>query len=95
MDVPAITAHDASPIDTVMHDTVRPKPGGKMKLEIEFGGGTPAYGKLHKAGCRDLIDGYEVGECATKDEAMTAADDATGWEQEVYEFAPCVKFPQR
>jgi len=62
-----------------------------MELAIELGGEVPKYGKIHKAGCRDLIDPEPIGECATKAEACKAAMDVTGWMQDQYEFAPCVK----
>jgi hypothetical protein len=60
-------------------------------LAIEFAGEAPKYGKLHKAGCRDLIDPESIGDCSSRVDALVAAKEATGWDQDTYEFAPCVK----
>jgi hypothetical protein len=71
-----------------------------MELEIEFGEhprDPRAYGKVHRAGCRDLRDPYPLGEAGSLAEVPALIEEATGWdataspEHYMRHVAPCVK----
>jgi hypothetical protein len=64
-----------------------------QKLAIEMGEGR-SYGSIHAAGCRDLRDPESLGSASTKTEASALAEDLTGWDEDEYHFAPCVKLPK-
>jgi hypothetical protein len=67
-----------------------------QQLAVEQGGTAAQYGKIHKAGCRDLRDGMPIGEASTLAQAADLAEDALCWdyEPEDWSYAPCVRLPQ-
>jgi hypothetical protein len=63
---------------------------GSVPLSVELDQCRSSYGTVHRAGCRDLSDGLEVGIARTRDEADQLVEDETGWERP-YRYAPCVR----
>jgi hypothetical protein len=72
-----------------------------VKLAIELGRDVEvngAYGRVHRAGCRDLHDGMSIGEASTKTQIGQLVELATDWDvdtDEIYDTAPCVKLRTR
>jgi hypothetical protein len=63
-----------------------------MKFAVEMSSHTvKAYAKVHTAGCKDLKD-PEPFEAGTTRAAITqGVQDATGWDDDGFSFAPCVR----
>lgn len=64
-----------------------------MRIAVELDQCAKGYGAVHCDGCRDLIDGLDVGDAATMADADTLVADETGWDAP-YHYAPCVKLPR-
>jgi hypothetical protein len=62
----------------------------EMQQDSMFGARATSYGKVHKAGCRDLRDPEEF----ESEPSQAAIDEAvvgfTGWEPS-FELAPCAR----
>jgi hypothetical protein len=53
-----------------------------------------SYGKVHRAGCRDLRDALAIGSATRRSEVAALLRDATGWDLEdgeTVDTAPCVR----
>lgn len=73
-----------------------------MELAIEMDQHAPrdGYGKVHKAGCRDLRDAEPIGAAESLADIPRLVEDATGWEADesdeyrIAHRAPCVQLPR-
>lgn len=68
-----------------------------MELVIEWGDGKSGYGSVHRKGCRDVEEPEDIGTASTMSEAKSVAENSGFWPNEdaEYDFAPCVKLPNK
>jgi hypothetical protein len=81
-----ITSGNTAPVDTA-------RVGVELAIECSDMG---EYGQIHKAGCRDLVDGEHIGTATDIAGANIAADSFTGWgytadDNGGYPIAPCAR----
>ena len=60
-----------------------------MNISIEYDDDA-GYGHIHRTGCRHLVDSEEIGEFFDFEEAEVGAAELTGWDNDLWYFAPCV-----
>jgi hypothetical protein len=92
--VSVLSADDAAALVAFITSGATATPVG-VELAIECSD-LGEYGQIHKAGCRDLVDGERIGTATDIAGAERAADSFTGWgytadDQGGYPIAPCAR----
>ena len=67
-----------------------------MKLDIELDQCARDYGRVHRAGCRDLSDPDALGDAFNLTQINPLVEALTGWDRSGDDpyVAPCVKLPR-